>query len=342
MPDGPPGVGSERRAVSFAKVIGALALSAALSAAGAWLAWRELIHYERRAALHVPPNADVALRLDVEQVVMFDAVRRHLYPLLARLPLEAPKSLPGVPPPDWLRALREEEGVNLSRDLRELVMAGLPGDDWVVLLGGLFPHRDLLSKLELALRQSGVDGLERAGDVLVLRQSGAAFGQTADGLLVIASRREVLPSAAHVSSRSAELGLDERGGGSFGLTPQRLRVWFDGIGERLDAGIQGMSGALEIGRDLELVVRVRATDPGAALQSLRAIQPELESVAAGKNGPATGPSRPGLWARLLESPTIQDKTLISRTFITAPELDAWLGGLARALQDELFGRRKAD
>ena len=66
--------------------LAALALTL-VAAAGAWWAYRSLIHYERRAALHLPGDADFVARLDLEQVVMFEPVRKYLLPLIDEAPL---------------------------------------------------------------------------------------------------------------------------------------------------------------------------------------------------------------------------------------------------------------
>jgi hypothetical protein len=87
--DLPPG---RRGARSFRSVaLGGVALGALIIAVAVSLYLR-YIHYERVAARHVPAGSVLALRIDVEQVDLYEPVRRHLIPLLggpARSPGEA-------------------------------------------------------------------------------------------------------------------------------------------------------------------------------------------------------------------------------------------------------------
>src|SRR5262245_12328516 len=130
---------AERRPVPARVLAFAGAGVAAALVLVAFVAYRELIHYERRAIEHVPEGAELALRVDLEQVVLFDPVRRHLLPLLDRAPLgDAP-----VEPVSRLLRLREA-GVNLGMDLREVVFARIePGAGWLLALGGIFGDEPL-------------------------------------------------------------------------------------------------------------------------------------------------------------------------------------------------------
>src|SRR6185295_7585221 len=108
----------ERRGVSFRSLAWVGLILTVLGGVGAWAAYRELIHYRRCAVEHLPADTQFLVRLDVEQVVLFEPLRRHLLPVLDRLPLTAKQQTPSAPAPDRLTRLREA-GLNLGLDLRE-------------------------------------------------------------------------------------------------------------------------------------------------------------------------------------------------------------------------------
>ena len=256
----------ERRAVSSrALLLGALA-AVCLAGLGVWVAYRELIQYERRAAEHLPAGTSFAARLDLEQVLLFEPVRRHLFPLIDKLPFTT--AAPGHSPKaaDRLTRLREIGGVNLGLDLREILIAG--GEktgDWVLVLGGLFQPQGLVGAVESLLRDEGVVGLVRDGDVLSFEPWGVALGQASDGILILASNRKALESALPATQRFIELGLARTGAGGLAVTPPVVRRWSgstDGLAEAWLSKLRRVGVNLRLGDELELEGRFEVSSAG--------------------------------------------------------------------------------
>lgn len=248
-----------RRSVSFralALIATALVLLASL---GVYIAYRQLIHYERRAVEHLPLNTALVARLDLEQVVLFEPVRRHLLPVVNALPLG------GQPAPnagidlDRLAMLRELAGINLGFDLREIVVAVVaPTGGWAVVLGGLFDKDRMLEGVERLLRAEGV-AWSRVGDTLRLEFLGVALGQAQDGSLIVASSPEVLESALPATHRYRELRVSKEGAGGIFFAPDSLRRWLGDsvawLGGSWLTRLEHVAVSLELGERLELVGR---------------------------------------------------------------------------------------
>ncbi|HTV23812.1 MAG TPA: hypothetical protein VMG12_34215 [Polyangiaceae bacterium] len=210
----------ERRPVSPRALALGSAVIAALLVLVAFVAYRELIHYDRHAIEHVPAGADLALRIDLEQVVLFDPVRRHLLPLVDRAPVGA-----GAIEPGRLLRLREA-GVNLGMDLRELVFARQPGGGWVLAFGGIFGSEPLVPRIEAVLRTEPEAHSSSAGGVLVLQPSGVALAQADDQVLLVASDAALLASVRAPGNGYEAIGLSRSGAAAFGA----LGGWLDGLG----------------------------------------------------------------------------------------------------------------
>ncbi len=249
-----------------------------------------LVKYEPRAALHIPGDAEAAIRVDVEQVVLYEPLRRHLFPVLDGAKFDANR----------LQRLKELSGVNLGMDLREVVVAALPDGEMVVLVGGLFPKVGLLPALEQVLSSAGNQHpCSLAG--AVLRCSGAVVVQADDGVLVIATNERSLDSAvegsdwatrwnlpnaplALVANKLERLALPRVVGGNSAtpawvaqltrLTastdlgdPLRVEVAFDGLGpERVR----------DVTLSLEVAQRWMAANPGPDAAGERAVLARAE------------------------------------------------------------------
>lgn len=289
----------ERQSVSFRRLAWLAALLAAVAMAGAYVAYLELLHYRRRAAEHLPPNTVFAARLDVEQVLLFDPVRRHLLPLVELVP------------PATVRAERPDEqahtrlarlraaGLNLGLDLREIVVATTADDGWLIALGGLFPDRGALAAIEHVLHEENAQGWQRVDSRLELSSSGAVVAQAQDGTLLLADRHHTLAAALPVSTRHLELGLarEGAGGAAMDLTGQEASTWtYPGPPSWL--GSRRATASLRLDRDVELELRIEAGDARRA----QALAREANQWAAAKTpdigGLPPGGSDPvGLWAR---------------------------------------------
>ncbi|MET0410835.1 MAG: hypothetical protein ABW217_06045 [Polyangiaceae bacterium] len=265
---------NQRRSRSFKIVALVLLALFGVAAVGAVVAYYKLLHYERVAVHHIPASAAWAARVDVERVALFEPVRRHLLPLVNRMGSATPAaSAPSGR--DLATALRQELGLNLGMDLREIVVAGGPGlGDWLVVLGGIFPKRsDLIVRAsELLLSQVGVRTRPSSDDLLLFEGAGTALAQADDGSLVFGTSAELVKSALAPGLRFAELGLaPDQGVGGFGVLPASLldplvlRV-LGSVAATL-ATIQRVQGRLEPesnGR-VSLQIDVHSTTPAAGL-----------------------------------------------------------------------------
>ena len=125
-----------RRARSFKSVaIGAVALGVVVLSV-MFALYLRYVHYARVACLHLPASTVLALRVDVEQAIFYEPIRRHILPLFG-----GPS---GSPTEADARLSRIEVRSRLKRgDLREIVVGrGATRGDWVIVLGGIFPRAD--------------------------------------------------------------------------------------------------------------------------------------------------------------------------------------------------------
>lgn len=269
MPDADAETGSDRPATSARALAVLSCLGAAALVVVAYVAYRELIHYDRRAVEHVPAGAELALRVDLEQLVLFEPVRKHLLPLVDHAPLAPPDSEPGGVP--RLLRLREEAGLNLVLDLRELVFARVPDGRWVLALGGLFGSRPLLSGVEEVLRHEPALRLRREATSLILEPSGLALGQAEDGVLLIASDAALLERALPASRAYEALGFRPGGAAELAVLPS----WFDGFEPQAQRAPLSPSwvrsvARVDFGDPLELTLRIEHTENSdlAAMQRM--------------------------------------------------------------------------
>jgi hypothetical protein len=191
---------------------------------------RSYVGFARVAAYHVPPDATLVVRWDIEKVGLFEPTRRFLLPLLDEV--HAPPPAPSVPvehrspfvallpstgpvkatPPGRRDRFAAESGSMIARDLREVLVAFGPSDgDWAIVLGAAFPKGDVVAALGRALAKEGWAWRDLGHDRLV-SPGGAAVGRAEDGAVVLASSlarldaalpvREVLPQIPRVGAGS--------------------------------------------------------------------------------------------------------------------------------------------
>jgi hypothetical protein len=187
-----------------------LGLGAVFALAAAFALWGyfTFLRYERVAARHVPEDASSALRLDIEQVVLFEPVRRHLLPLLEELGPGAGMS------GSRFDRLEKAIGARVEVDLRELVWANGPGlGDWVLVLGGKFPNRGVAAAVAQLLAEEGSAWVP-SGQAFQ-GPGGLALGQASDGAFIIASSLERAEKALPARTHYADIGLGSGKAGGF-------------------------------------------------------------------------------------------------------------------------------
>jgi hypothetical protein len=151
---------------------------------------------ERVVARHVPSDATLVVRWDVEKVTTFEPTRRFLLPLVDSARAVQPAG-------SRMERLKNATGLSLGRDVRELALVFGPGsDDWAVLVGGSFPKTDLVAASERLLAEEGWRWT-RAGRDRLTAPEGVSLGQAPDGAVAFASSTaslmRVLPASAEES-----------------------------------------------------------------------------------------------------------------------------------------------
>jgi len=196
----PPRVRDRRGGLSFPLVFGVFVALLAFGLAVGFKIHRSYVGFERVAARHVPPDATLVLRWDVEKVSLFEPTRHFLLPLLDEGP---PQN--GAPGASRRDRYAKESGVLFGRDLREVLVAFGPGaNDWSVLLGGSFPSSDIVAAAARTLGQEGV-GFQPLGPRRIATAGGAAIGEGDDGVLVVASSAARLEAALATRPLVAEV-----------------------------------------------------------------------------------------------------------------------------------------
>jgi len=250
-----------RQSRSFRSVaLGSAALALVMVAVVASLYFR-FIRYERVAARHVPSDAVTAIRLDVEQALVYEPVRRHLVPLLG-----GPSSSPAE---QEARVLRLEARTGIRRgDLREIVVAWGQGETtWVIILGGIFRDAAGMPVLAEALRAESPDWVATPDGVAVVhRGSGVAVGRGRDHTLFVASSEEELRRSLAPGTAYDALGLAPTGAGAAALSEAGVRSltalpW----AAALDGPqVSRVTGALELGERMTVRVVMTGSEAGAA------------------------------------------------------------------------------
>jgi hypothetical protein len=330
------------RAIAFRKLALVGSVIVLLASAGAWVAYRRLIHYERRAALHLPAGTDFAGRVDVERIVLFEPVRRYLLPLINELPLPAgqPGGSHALGAPDRLTRLREAAGLNLGLDLREIAFASAGGTGaWALVFGGLFPDRGLVPAIERVLRDEGSPALRRQGDVLVFQPWGAALSQAADGVLILADTPETLASALSESTRLDDLGLPREGAAGMAVSMTRLLDALRGAAQGPSpdwvGGVQRLVATASIGQDLQVQVSAQiapSQSPASVAAAFEGWRQSLPAIAGSANSSADWAEEWGLLARARPLPPADNNVVIFDTYWHRPELDRAARNLASWLE----------
>lgn len=175
---------------------------------GIAVGYHRLVYFERVAALHVPAGARFATRIDLEQVVLFEPVRKNLLPVLDA----ASASVNGQ---SLSQRITATTGINLAMDLREILFAvGQQEDQWLVVLSGLFP-KDVLPAVATAIVQDArLVAVPRGDGVLRLDPLAMFMTQAADGAFLISNQEALLRASVLPTQTFHSLGLSPEGAGS--------------------------------------------------------------------------------------------------------------------------------
>jgi hypothetical protein len=239
----------------------ALALCVAAMALGGYV-YFVLWRYEERAHLHVPAGTNIALRGDANEILLFGPVREHLWPLvLGRDAGERARH----------DAILEHTGVDVPRDLREIVIASLDGQGWVAIVGGNIAPDRFVAGLHRVLSDEGRAGWSLDGELLV-HALGPVIGQADDGVIIVGTGRDIAMAALAGSEEAAALPLARDAAlsfmlnakaydGAIGLLPHAV-VGLDAL-----AKIEQLSGTMTLS-DTPMVAIDVTPKPGVAPDAL--------------------------------------------------------------------------
>lgn len=252
----------------------ALAVCAVLGGLGAYL-YFTVWAYEPTALRHVPSGANIVIRADAAKLLVFKPVREHLWPLL----LEG-----GADDADKERRvtrIREETGVSIPTDLRELVVASVDGVAWVAVVGGNIEKGRFVTGLAAVLKEERLDGWKLDGELLV-HATGSVIGQAEDGTLVLATHREIAEAALPPSDTDTEMPVPTDGAIGFRIGAPAFKRIVQQIPDGIPVGpltqIDELSGKVLLSDDpwLALEATPKApTQPPALAASLSGMFSQL-------------------------------------------------------------------
>lgn len=265
--------------VPYGKVLFAFALSLALAVGLAAVIYVRYLRYERRAALHLPSATTFALRIDLEQGVMFEPFRRELLPL-------ANTGSPTSFAMTRLERLEKYTKVEFGRDIRELVVAK-GKNTWLLVVGGLFPRSGLLSGVARVLKDEEVKSELSSDRQLLLFGPRMAMAQASDGTILLGRDASVVREALAPQATHERLRLTMDGAGAFavlnkapqevsGANPKDGRPRLSSISGTLKAG-----GRIQVSAHFDFV----GGSPSKQLELARGI---LESVPGRSTADSSG------------------------------------------------------
>ncbi len=319
-----------RRGLPFRKValgMGALGLSLLVVAGVLYV---RFIRYDRVAARHVPPGAAMALRVEVEQALLYEPVRRHLLPLLGDPTARASDG------DEHLRRVEAASGVRRG-DLREVVFfRGSSPADWGVVLAGLFPGEGAGASLVQTLGAEPGWTVRDGGRFAVYR-SGVAVGRATDGAVVVASNTDVLRAALVPSGAGEELGIASAGPGSMALSQKAIAeltrtapVLSEGDLPALLGAVDRVTGTLVPGEQMGVTLTFSGRDPGAVRRAAEALFESARRWVATPGSATSAFLRPALGRGHLEAPPGGEVHLV---LVSDPEeLDRALASLADSIR----------
>lgn len=208
-----PAAGKEARPRSRARTVLAVlfALLGVLAIAGVVIGYFVFFRYSALAAHHIPAASNLAVRADLREIGTFAPVRKHLWPLAFERPSQkaAGKTLAD--------RLGDETGIVPAIDAREIIIASVDARSWVVLVGGTFKPGVFVPGLEKVLRDEGLPGWQRSGELLV-GPGGVAAAQADDGTLILGTEAEIVTSALPASDEHKRMDLPAEGAVAFAMS----------------------------------------------------------------------------------------------------------------------------
>lgn len=232
-------------------LIGALLL-VAISAPIAYIL---VFRYDPTAVKHIPSGTVIAFRIDAKELYLWKPFREHV---VGKLDGSSEAK-------DRNAKLKKLTGIDLTSDLREIVIATPDGVRWVVLIGGYFhearfSRSDVVKGLKTFLEEQGATDLSTKGGILY-GPNGVEVTQAEDSTIIIANDHGLLQAALPESDEWQSLGLAGSGGASFVINETALSR-FKGTASQmmLDPAMFGhskrVSGFLKLGGKPTLSIEV--------------------------------------------------------------------------------------
>jgi hypothetical protein len=300
---------------------------------GFWAGYRFLVYYERKAALHLPEGTEAVVRLDLEQVVLFEPFREHILGSAKRWVTVA----------EWTD-LGKSLGINFGMDLREVLFAGqastVTGNGhWVLVIAGLFPKTGVLADFGRWLDEHEHPGCAVEGERLSCPNHGLIAEQAADGSIVVAPNASVLAEALPPSQRYQVLGLEPGKGAielgwrpAHALEPGAIPSWLPGA--TFFSEVAGLNGRVLLESDAVVQLRLSAA-PGIDVQRLarstESLKLSLQTLLA-FSGPEVGGEKTLLTRATVQVDPEQPEKVLIQSVWERRDLDK----AARALGDQLW------
>jgi hypothetical protein len=240
--------------------------------------WR----YRPTALMHIPRGTSVAVRFDGRELYLYEPFRKHIIGAFDDAAEKGGRA----------DRLKKHTGLDVRKDVREVILATSFGESWVVLIGGNFSSRaktKFTLGLSKFLEEEGVSGFTRRSDGVL---EGPVFvAQAEDSTIVIANTEETLTRSIEPGDTYQDLGLASSGAMSFVID----RPAFDAIasGHSLvkaspfvalgsvteTAGqTQKLTGHLAFGKEPEFLLDVTPTkgsDPETLSKQLETVQSQV-------------------------------------------------------------------
>jgi hypothetical protein len=327
---------SERRSFSHRTVFVGLVISLICAVGVAVYIYFRYVRYERVAATHVPAGTQVALRIDLEKVVLFEPVRAHVLELINERPTNMPESR--------LERLRHYTGIELGVDARELVLASGPGAaDFEIVVAGLFRSEMFLSGVERMMADEGHPLTRSADGTLLIAPGGLALGQASDRAIVLGSSERTARAALTSSTAYQALGLSRVGPGGFAVTGDALRGWVPAPLRLLLPNLAAVDdvtrvrGDAQLGTDVTLTTLVELRQ-GSSPDAARRVQDLLAALQAAARLPLGGgpvAAAGNVVSRFAAAPSVDPGTVTLTATWTRDEVDGAAAYLASQLRGVL-------
>lgn len=254
----------------------ALLAAVVLAALGGAIAvYFVLWRYERTAHLHIPQNANLVARADLAALARFPPAQKHLAPLL-----EASKG-------ESARATRieDETGIDLDRDLREVIVSSVDASSFVVAIGGRIPRGRFVRGLSRALAAEGRADFTLRGE-LILAPGGFAAAQADDGTILVGTSASVVEAALPASEDGyARLELEANDGLTFAVTREAWAGLYDALPMLPNAQalrrIGRARGAIQLRDDPTIELHITPSpgeDPSELARDLSALRRDIGFV----------------------------------------------------------------